>query len=277
MRRSLLAIVLSIAVLPAAVNAEPQPLWEFGLGPTLLRMVDYRGADESRVYIYPFPYIIYRGDVFRADRDGIRGIFFESDRVEFDVSVFGTVPVDSEENDARQGMPDLDPTIEIGPRINVTLARDRTKDWRLDLRLPVRAAVATDLSHAQSIGWVAYPHINLDLHPTFLGGKWNIGLQTGPIFATAKYHQYFYGVDPQFATPARPAYEASGGYSGTAALGSLTRRFGRFWVGAFVRYDYLKDAVFDDSPLVKRDHSFNAGIAVAWVFAESQRKVDVDD
>lgn len=276
MRRNFRAIALSI-VLVAAADAEERPLWEVGLGPTLLYLADYRGADEGRLYLYPFPYVIYRGDFFRADRDGIRGVFFENDRVEFDLSVFGTVPLDSEKNTARDGMPDLDPTVEFGPSINVTLARDRAQDWRLDLRLPVRAAVATDFSHAQSIGWVAYPHINLDLHPTFLGGKWNIGLQTGPMFATTKYHQYFYSVDPQFATPARPAYEASGGYSGTVALGSLTRRIGRFWVGGFMRYDYLKGAVFDDSPLMRRDHSFGAGIAVAWVFAESDRKVEVDD
>lgn len=276
MKRNFRAIALSI-VLVAAADAEERPLWEVGLGPTLLYFADYRGADEGRSYLYPFPYVIYRGDFFRADRDGIRGVFFDSDRVEFDLSMSGTIPLDSEKNTARDGMPDLDPTVEFGPSIKVTLARNRARDWRLDLRLPVRAAVASDLSNAQSIGWVAYPHINLDLHPTFLGGKWNVGLQTGPMFATSKYHQYFYGVDPQFATPVRPAFEASGGYSGSVALASLTRRIGRFWVGGFMRYDYLKGAVFDHSPLTRRDHSFAAGIAVAWVFAESDRRVEVDD
>jgi outer membrane protein len=190
MRHCLGACVLSVAILmSAAVHADQRPLWEFGLGATGLYLPDYRGADESRGYLYPIPYFIYRGDFFRADRDGIRGIFFESDRVELNVSLFGTVPVDSEKNQARQGMPDLDPTIEVGPLLSVTLARDKVKEWRLDFRLPVRAVIATDFSHAQNAGWVAYPHLNLDLRATFLDGQWNVGMQTGPLLATSKYHR----------------------------------------------------------------------------------------
>ena len=108
------------------------------------------------------------------------------------------------------------------------------------------------------------------------GVKWNLGVQAGPLYATREYHQYFYSVDPQFATPERPAYAAGGGYSGALALVSLTRRFPRFWVGAFARYDTLKGAAFEPSPLVTRDYALMAGIAVAYVFAESSRKVEVD-
>jgi hypothetical protein len=60
------------------------------------------------------------------------------------------------------------------------------------------------------------------------------------------------------------------------ALVSLSRRFPRFWVGGFARYDTLKGAAFEPSPLVRRDYAFMAGIAVAWVFAESSNKVEVD-
>jgi outer membrane protein len=106
--------------------------------------------------------------------------------------------------------------------------------------------------------------------------KWNLGMQAGPLYATDDYHQYFYGVDPAFATSERPAFTASGGYSGALALVSLTRRFPRFWIGAFARYDTLKGAAFEDSPLVRRDYSVMAGFAIAWVFLESGRKVVVD-
>jgi hypothetical protein len=33
---------------------------------------------------------------------------------------------------------------------------------------------------------------------------------------------------------------------------------------------------FESSPLMRRDYAFTAGIAFAWVFAESKNKVDVD-
>ena len=106
--------------------------------------------------------------------------------------------------------------------------------------------------------------------------KWNLGLQAGPLFATRRYHEYFYSVAPEFATPERPAYRAGGGYSGALALVSLSRRFPRFWVGAFARYDTLKGAAFEPSPLVRRDYAVMAGFAIAWVFSESERKVEVD-
>jgi len=274
MRAVLLAAILCASAFPA--RAELRPEWEFGLGATALTLPDYRGSDESRGYVFPFPYLVYRGDFLRVDRQGVRGIFFESDRVELNLSVNATPPVDSEDNRARQGMPQLDPTIEIGPRLDLTLARDRAKEWALELRTPLRAVIATDLSHAQHAGYVLYPHLSLVMRPGFAGGKWNLGLQAGPLYATRRYHRYFYGVDEAFATPERPAYAASGGYSGTLALASLTRRFRGFWIGGFARYDTLKGAAFESSPLVKRDYSVMAGVAFAVVFAESERKVEVE-
>jgi outer membrane protein len=279
MTRALAVLSIVLAALPATGRAELRPLWEVGIGPVGLYLPDYRGSDQGRGYLYPFPYFAYRGEYFKVDREGIRGIFFESDRVELDVSLYGTPPVDSKQNRARQGMPDLDATIEVGPVLDITLARDRKIDYtyRLRLRLPARAVVATDLSHAQFIGWTFYPHLNLDLRPEFLGGRWNVGFNAGPVYASQKYNEYFYGVAPQFATPARPAFDARAGYSGVAFLASLSRRIQSFWVGAYVRYDTLQGAVFDDSPLVKRNTSLAAGLAIAWVFLESDKKVETPD
>jgi outer membrane scaffolding protein for murein synthesis (MipA/OmpV family) len=173
-------------------------------------------------------------------------------------------------------MPHLDPTLEVGPRLNVKLMANRARDWALNLRIPLRAVIATDLSDVEGAGFLAYPHLSFDTRPAFFGGRWSLGLQAGPLFATRKYHSYFYAVEPQFATPERPAYAASGGYSGALALASITRRFQSVWVGAFARYDTLKGAAFESSPLMRRDYSVMAGVAFAWVFAESARKVEVE-
>jgi len=64
--------------------AEEKPLWELGFGFFALTSPDYRGSDESRDYLLPLPYIIYRGDILRVDRSGIYGRLFESDRVNLD-------------------------------------------------------------------------------------------------------------------------------------------------------------------------------------------------
>jgi outer membrane scaffolding protein for murein synthesis (MipA/OmpV family) len=254
-------------------------LWEFGLGATGLYLPDYRGANQSRAYAFPLPFVVYRGDRFRVDRDGIRGIFVDTDRIELDVSVFGTVPVDSSKNDARQGMPDLDATLELGPVLQITLARDRRIDYnyRLQLRLPARAVFPTDIVHWDYAGWTFYPNLALDLRPEFLGGRWNVGFQGGLLYATRQYNEYFYSVAPQFATPERPAYAAPGGYSGWVSFATISRRFGKLWVGAYVRYDSLHGATFEASPLVKRDYAISGGIGIAWVFAESKTLVETED
>jgi outer membrane scaffolding protein for murein synthesis (MipA/OmpV family) len=278
-RAALAAAALAALLFATPARAVERPLWEAGVGATGLYLPDYRGADQSRGYLYPLPFFAYRGDYFRVDREGIRGIFFQSDRVELDVSLYATPPIDSSDNDARQGMPDLDATVEIGPVLDIVLARDRKIDYnyRLRLRLPARAVIATDLSHWQNQGWVFYPHLNLDLRPEFLGGRWNVGFNAGPLYGTQKYHEYFYGVPAQFATPERPAYEARGGYSGLTLLAALSRRIDKFWVAAYARYDNLSGAVFNESPLVRQNHAWAAGIAIAWVFAESGTKVVAPD
>ena len=270
------ASLLAATLCTPPVRAELRPEWELGAGVSAITLSDYRGSDESRTYVLPFPYVIYRGERLRVDRQGLRGILFDSERVHLDISAHATPPVDSDDNRARSRMPSLDPTLEIGPRLNLDLARDRKREWTLTLRLPVRAVIATDLSHARSAGYTAYPHLDLDLRPVFLGGKWNLGLQAGALYGSREYHEYFYGVAPQFATAQRPAYVARGGYSGAVALASLTRRFPTFWAGAFVRYDTLRGAVFESSPLVRREHAVMAGFAIAWVFAQSDRRVEVD-
>jgi outer membrane scaffolding protein for murein synthesis (MipA/OmpV family) len=257
-------------------HAELRPEWELGAGLTAVTLPDYRGSDENRGYVLPFPYVIYRGDKLRVDRQGVRGVLFESERVEFDLSLSATPPVDSDKNRAREGMPHLDPTLEIGPRLNIRLLENKAREWALNFRMPVRAVIATDLSYAEGAGYVAYPHVTLDTRPVLFGGKWNVGLQAGPLYGTRRYHEYFYGVAPEFATPERPAFEARGGYSGALALASVTRRIGKLWLGAFARYDTLKGARFEDSPLVRRDYAVMAGFAVAWVFAESARRVEVE-
>jgi hypothetical protein len=58
---------------------------------------------------------------------------------------------------------------------------------------------------------------------------------------------------------------------------SLSKRFPRYWVGAFVRYDTLSGASFADSPLVRSNSYWAAGIGIAWMIGKSSRMVDVPD
>ena len=197
--------VCAAAALPAA--AAEQPLWEAGIGVGVLRLPHYRGSDQSHTWVLPVPYFVYRGEFLRADRDGARAVLVDAERLDVDISLAATAPTRSKDNRARAGMPDLSPTIEIGPNVNYTLARGT--QWKLQARAPVRAAFTLE-SGPDMIGWLATPNLNLDVRAQ----GWNIGVLTGPVFGTRRMNGYFFDVAPEFATVSRPAYRAPGGYAG---------------------------------------------------------------
>jgi len=109
--------------LALGARAELQPEWEFGMGVGAVDFPIYRGAEERRTYVLPTPYVQYRGKFLRVERERVRGLLFRHDRVELDISVNGSVPVKSKDSRARQGMPDLDPTLELGPELQVHAER----------------------------------------------------------------------------------------------------------------------------------------------------------
>jgi outer membrane scaffolding protein for murein synthesis (MipA/OmpV family) len=255
-----------------AARAELLPLWEAGAGLATISLPDYRGARERSNYVLPLPYFVYRGERLKADREGLRGTLFDSDRVEVNLSLNATLPVNSDDSQARRGMTDLKPTVELGPTVNLTLWRSAGRDMKLDFRAPVRTAITLESSPKQ-IGWLFSPSLNLDIRdPTGFAG-WNLGILTGPIFSNREYNAHFYSVGAADATAQRPAYAAPGGYAGSQFTLGLSRRFARYWVGAFLRYDTLAGASFAASPLVARTHGVAAGFGISWILGESTRLV----
>jgi len=270
------ALLLLLAA-PLVLAEETSPRWEFGLGLGVVTTPDYRGSDERRSYLLPVPYLIYRGDVLRVDRRGVRGELIEAVRFSFHLSANLGPPADSDENEARAGMPDLHPTVEFGPALELRLHESEDGARRLALRMPLRAAVAVNFADFETeyVGAVFVPHLELSLRR--LGGSgWNLGLSAGPIFATNDYHDHYYSVRPELARPGRPAYDAPGGYSGMSFGLTLTRRYPKYWVGAFLRYDNLNGAVFEDSPLMRTRHAILAGVGISRIIAASARRAAVE-
>ncbi len=271
----------AIACLASVLSCVPAgaaslPLWEAGAGIAALRLPDYRGADQHTAYVLPIPYFVYRGEFLKADRNGVRGTLFDNDKVELNLSLNGTLPVNSRDNLARSGMRNLKPTVELGANLSINLWQSATQDFKLDFRAPIRTAVTVE-SSPQQIGWRFAPNLNLDIkNPAGLPG-WNLGILAGPLFDSRRYNAYFYAVDPSQATATRPVYTASGGYSGAQATLALSKRYAGTWVGGFLRYDTLAGAVFEDSPLVRQRSAVSAGVAVTWIFGESATRVQADE
>lgn len=268
---------LCLAFMATPAIAETRPLWEISVGGGGLRIPDYPGADESQSFLFPFVYPVYRGRIMRVDNEGVRGLLFTSDRVKFDLSLDASIPVDSQDNDARQGMPDLDASLQFGPSLEIKLWEAAQGRQRLSLNLPVRS-VFTVGSSVDSIGFTGSPHIKYLRSVWWLKRRWRLRLSGGLEFGSKRYYEYYYGVAPEFATAARPAYDADGGYGGTRFIFTFHSRHpkGKNWISVFARYDRLDGAVFEDSPLVRRSDGFTVGLIYAHFLVRSKRTVEVD-
>ena len=257
--------------LPAA--AYHLPKWELGLGAGVLRMPAYRGATGRKNTWLPVPYLAYRGGRFKVDEEGVRGTLLHRERFHLDFSVAGSLPV-SEGDGIRKGMSPLDPIGEVGPSLEVALGQvgDRHLEWEQLwwLRLPLRAALSVGDPLVGYRGWVLSPSVDWTWVKGAQRSRWRWNLSAGPIFASQRYHDYFYTVGADDVTVARPAYDAEAGYGGKRISLTLSVNSKKWFVGGFVRYDDLHGAVIEDSPLVETRGYLAVGIAVSRIFMQSE-------
>jgi len=236
---------------------------EIGPGLSMLTMPDYIGSDEEQTLALPFPYVKYSGEHWQVDRNLINRSLFAAKQWRLDLSFSGSLPVNSEENAARAGMRDLMPTIEVGPWLQYRFAENKQHYWRTDVA--IRKAAASDLSDYQNAGWTAQAQLFAHIQWQQRNSLWQWENSLSALWGDARQHQYFYGVNDMEQTPNRALYHAQAGYSGCRLSSGLTRRQGPWWAAVFVRYFNLNDARFNDSPLLKAEENWVAGIAFAWV------------
>lgn len=272
-----LSAIAGLAERAAAENARPtedgQPLWELGVTGIALVSPDYPGADEYQYLALPLPNIIYRGDFLRADRQGVRGVFFESDDLEINVSVDGNLPTD-DDSDARAGMPDLDPLVELGPSLDYTFLRNDGGAYGIRLPLRLAFSVFGDDSFVQYQGIVANPEVTFQTRVDAFDRGVGIELSTGPILGYDGINEYFYDVDPEFARSGRAAYASDSGYMGMEATGrigfSLTDRARYFAAGNVM---YLGGAANEDSPLLRDEFNVTFVTGLTWSLYVSDARV----
>lgn len=268
---TMLAFGMCFIAAAGAAELKSLPRWEVGIGLGVLSLPFYRGAASGRTYIAPLPYIRYRGEHLRIDEEGIRSYVLLSDTTRLDFSLAAGVPVSSDGNSARHDMPSLDPTVEIGPSLEFLLWHPRERDQALWLKLPLRAALSVALNNIEYQGWVFAPYLDYRVVKGERAHPWTFTLSLGPQFADQRYHNYFYEVTSGYATPERPEYHPATGYSGSRVTLGLQKWLGSYWLGAFLRYDTLQGAVFNDSPLVQQQHYYAVGAAVIKLLAVSQQ------
>lgn len=241
--------------------------WELGIGLGALEIPFYPGSSQSKTYLVPIPHILYRSENVVVD-NGLQATFLKTPKLRFDLSVDFGVPVNSEDSKARQGMPDIDLVLQIGPSLDVTLAGGRFKPSHTRMELLLRAAVATDFTSAEHVGWIFEPRLTYETRRPYKKGFAYL-LSGGLRYATEEYNDYYYGVDSSFVTPTRPVFDSAGGYSGLFVDAIANWRANDIIYFAFVRYQNLSGAEFEKSPLVEQKDYFFIGAGLTWVFARN--------
>lgn len=235
-----------------------QNKFEYGVGIATLGYPVYIGSKTVQSVVAPYPYIYYVNGNFSVDRKGVKQKLFDADGFSINMNGSGMLPLRSK--GLRTGMKRYDLAIEVGPSLEYEMYD--CDGWTVKLEIPASAVLATDFTGIEYQGVVCDPKLS----SKYCKNGYMVELETGPVFANAKYHDYYYGVNSSEVTATRPIYNGTSGYGGLKTSVALTRRIGHYWVGSFIKYYSLNGASFTDSPVVETNHAFYSGIAMAYIF-----------
>lgn len=217
-----------------------------------------------------FPQIRYRGLRLRSDEeDNLKARLFLNPVYGIDFSGSGAFSANSDDNDARKGMEDLDWLGELGPRLYVFLVR--TERLWVRFFLPVRLAFSTDLTSTTYQGLVLAPSLSTRYY--FDDSKFNsVIMNLTRTHTTHQIQEFYFQVDQKDVTSERPAYDARSGYMGTsAALAYIYEKDNLGIVGGLSVTSY-KGAANAGSPLHRSDFNTAAFLAFSYLFYQSEER-----
>lgn len=252
---------------------DPGALWEWRIAAFGRYGPSYPASEEMQVNVVPLPIPIYRGRFLRLFEDNenpIRGKVFERDRIKLDLDFDLTFPADSDEIDARTGMPDLDLLVQVGPELDFQFIGQEFLKGRWHLALQGRGAVSFD---GLDPSWRGVTFSAEFRYIAQLTRRDEFKFRITPTFGTQEYMAYYYQVDPEFATPERPAFKAKGGYLGTDFTWNWSRQFTEnlsVWFGA--RLGVHSGARNKNSPLFTEEINPSVYGAFMYKFWESKRR-----
>ena len=231
----------------------------------------YPGSEERVSRPLGLPYLIYRGKYLRAERGNIGLRALKTPRTELDVGFAASLGSHSSDIAARRGMSDLGTLIEFGPRLKINLGDISNGRSHSRLQFPLREVI--DVSHGFVSRGIAFePEWVTD---TRLPRRWFISTSLGAMFGDTKLGDTYYGVALGEATATRNSYTARSGLialrAGLLAAHTLTPDVRMFYI---FRIESLAGAANRDSPLVRRNIGWGAGIGLSWTLARSKRSAD---
>jgi outer membrane protein len=260
-----------------ALEDEMRPVWEVGGFVAAFSSPEYPAGGQRQSNVLPAPYFIYRGETLRIGEGSIaRAVAIDESWYELDLSLAGSFNANSEDNEARAGMPDLDYIFELGPQLKLRLSKfefEQHGNAELFLNLQARAVYSTDFSGINNRGYVFQPVLSYRQRG-WLSEKTALSFSLLPTWATEKLHDYFYQIESDFVTNQRPAYNAKGGYLGTdLSIGLSFNATEDIRIFTFARASMHSGSANEESPLFREKSTFSYGVGMVWQLWESEERV----
>ena len=270
-RASMVAAFITFALLmPLAAKGDEaqKSIWQdltLGVGIAAINYPHYPGSAQTATFVSPLPYLEYDGDWLSVDRDGIQAHLFEDDRITLDLSVSGSLPVNNDDDQLREGMPDLELILEVGPELEIRLSEFGAHSF--ELHVPFRAALEIDPSRGiEPVGWVFDPRLNY----LWAQSGWEFEIDLGLYAADQTYNQLLYGIRPQDALDDRPIYRANGGLVGYRLSSTLRYDVNDWTFLAYARAMDLSSSDNSMSPLFVDDQYLAYGVGAIWRFKRAK-------
>lgn len=251
---------------------KPKALIEWGLIGASGTTSDYPASDQSRTRTLVLPFLIYRGELLKSDdQNGTRLKLLNAERLDLDLSFSGSFPTDGDKNEARRGMPALDWTLEIGPRLLYYFYRDPQKAM-VRIGLPLRLAFATNFGDEfKNIGYTLAPTFQIDLYNVLTRGL-DLYYIANLNYLSEGQADYFYQIDPQYQTTERAAYDARAGYLSYDMSLSLKYEWDKKIIALGTRFADYTESVNRTAYLHRQNIEWNVFIALGWLFYESDER-----
>jgi len=257
-----------------------KPRWEFGVGGGYLQGFDYPGSSDPNRGGIALPFVVYRSPVVRVGGNGFRAVAIEQAGFRVDVSFGGGIASSSESDGVRAGMADLDFLFQIGPRAQFIVANRATEDggrFQFSVTAAVRGVVSTDFGSVDGQGLLAELALSVTRRRVF-GSRFDTLARVSSTWAEDRLHEYFYEVEPRFATADRPAFDASGGYLGTNVfIGTAFKPVPNLNVFAGIQQGLYGGAANEDSPLFETRRATGFALGFTWTIKKSAELVSIVD
>lgn len=248
---------------------------QIGLGAGYGIVPHYPASDQSSSKSLILPVIIYKGDILKSDQEeGSRAELYTSRELDVNLSFGARFSSDSKDNRAREGMPDLNYILEVGPSLSYKILREKKKRL-FTLQIPLRFTTETNFKMYNYLGLVFEPEVKLK----FL----NVGLVDLSLTSSLSFEifsdrvaQYYYEVENRYARQDRREYRATAGFSTITFGQSLSYDLDHCKIVGGVNYNDYSFSENRNSPLFRVKNNYSVFTALIWFFYEKETSREIN-